>query len=316
MGLPPRPEGTDLAAWTRYLATSVSHPAWLVERWIARHGIEAAEGWARFNNTPAPLTVRVNTTRTSAAEAQAALSAEGVETEACAHAPDAFIITSGNPMATGLHRDGLIALMDETSQLVGALAAALLRGTVLDACASPGGKTLVLACDLPDGARLMAADRRERRVSLLSRSLARYGLGHIPVLQHDLAAGVPFNGLDGILVDAPCSGLGTIRRDPDIRWRRAAGDLPRLSAMQQQMLRHAAGAVAPGGRVVYATCSSEPEENEQVVDAFLAEHAAFARVPIPAARYAPFIDGAGDFRTLPHRDALESFYAAVLTRTL
>ncbi|MBA3949075.1 MAG: SAM-dependent methyltransferase, partial [Acidobacteria bacterium] len=110
----------------------------------------------------------------------------------------------------------------------------------------------------------------------------------------------------------PCSGLGTIRRDPDIKWRRGETDLAPLAAAQREMLRQAALAVRPGGRLVYATCSSEPEENEDVVEAFLAEHPRASRVPIEGARFVPFVDARGDFRTLPHRDGLEAFYAAIL----
>lgn len=315
-GLPARPKRDDIGEWSRYLATAISHPQWLVDRWIARYGIEAAETWARFNNEPAPLTLRVNTRRMSIDQAKTALEAEGVTTELSSHAPRALVATGGNPMSTSLHREGLIALMDETSQLVGALAATNLRGTVLDACASPGGKTLVLACDLAGGSRVIAADRRPRRVTLLRRSLSRYGLDDVPVVQHDLSAGVPMRDLDGVLVDAPCSGLGTIRRDPDIRWRRSAGDLEPLSHMQQRLLDQASLAVRAGGRVVYATCSSEPEENEAVVEAFLAGHPGFRREPIAGEPFAPYLDAAGDFRTLPHRDRLEAFYAAVLARTL
>ena len=313
-GLPSRPASDDAAAWTRYLSIAMSHPAWLVERWIARYGVDAADRWAAFNNEPASLTVRVNTTRISTDAARAALADEEVDTEPCAHAPDALIATRGNPMSTSLHEAGLIALMDETSQLVGALAAAHLSGTVLDACAAPGGKTLVLACDLPAGSRLYAADRRPRRVALLRRAVERYGLHAVPVLQHDLARGVPFRDLDGVLVDAPCSGLGTIRRDPDIRWRRAPGDLAGLAATQGVLLRQAAAALRPGGRLVYSTCSSEPEENEQIVDAFLEAHDGFARVPVTGGRFTRFADARGDFRTLPHRDGLEGFYASVLER--
>lgn len=316
--LPPRPEdaaGDDARAWTRYLSITLSHPAWLASRWIARHGTAAAEQWARVNNEPAPLTLRVNTARVTMDDARARLAAEGVETEPCLHAPHALTVTAGNPMGTSLHAEGLVALMDEASQLVGALAAAALSGTVLDACAAPGGKTLVLACDMRAGSRVVAADRRPRRVSLLTRSLARFGLD-VPVIQHDLAAGAPFRDLDGVLVDAPCSGLGTIRRDPDIRWRRAEADLGPLAAAQLRLLHAAADAVRRGGRVVYATCSSEPEENEQVAEAFLAARSGFVRAPVDDTRFAPFLDAQGDFRTLPHRDRLESFYAAVLARTL
>lgn len=313
-GLPSRPLTGETAEWTRYLSVAMSHPAWLVERWIARHGVEAAQRWAAFNNEPAALTVRVNTTRISTAAARIALAQEGVDTEPCAHAPDALTATAGNPMSTSLYEAGLIALMDETSQLVGALAAAHLSGTVLDACAAPGGKTLVLACDLPTGSRLFAADRRPRRVTLLRRALDRYGLASVSILQHDLSRGVPFGDLDGVLVDAPCSGLGTIRRDPDIRWRRGAADLADLASTQATLLREAALAVKPGGRVVYSTCSSEPEENEAIVDAFLAGQDTFSRVPLTGDRFTRFADARGDFRTLPHRDGLECFYASVLER--
>lgn len=232
------------------------------------------------------------------------------------HAPHALLVTEGNPMASPLHDDGLIALMDESSQLVGSLAAsAFAGGTVLDACAAPGGKTLVLACDLAAGGRIVAADRRPRRVELLRRSLRRYGLDDVPVVMHDLATGVPFSELDGVLVDAPCSGLGTIRRDPDIRWRRQEAEIAGMAAAQQRMLTQAAAAVRAGGRLIYATCSSEADENEAVVDAFLAAHSGFRREPPGAAWLAPFVDDRGDFRTLPHRDGLEAFYAAVLART-
>ena len=313
-GLPSRPSSPDPAAWTRYLTTAMSHPEWLVSRWIERHGIDAAYSWTAFNNEPAPLTVRVNTHRITTDAARAALAGEDVDTEPAAHSPDALLATRGNPMSTSLYGAGLIALMDETSQLVGHLAASHLSGVVLDACAAPGGKTLVLACDLPAGSRLIAADRRPRRVTLLRRALERYGLRDVAILQHDHARGVPLRALDGILVDAPCSGLGTIRRDPDIRWRRTAADLPALAATQLTLLRQAGAAVRPGGRLVYSTCSSEPEENEEVVAAFLAGHADFARVPAEGARFTPFADARGDFRTLPHRDGLECFYAAVLQR--
>ncbi|MDQ3070546.1 MAG: hypothetical protein M3R55_12565, partial [Acidobacteriota bacterium] len=312
-GLPPRPSGEDRGEWTAYLSTTMSHPRWLVERWIDRHGLEAADRWTAFNNQPAPMTLRVNTTRMTSDEARTRLAAEGIETVPGTHAPDSLIVTSGNPIGSVTHDAGLVALMDEASQLVGVLAGSVLGGRVLDACAAPGGKTLVLACEMPRDGLLIAADRRGRRVGLLRQSLERFGLGRVPAVQHDLGAGAPFTGLDGVLVDAPCSGLGTIRRDPDIRWRRAEADLALLADTQRALLAGAAGAVRPGGRVVYSTCSSEPEENEAVVDAFLADHSAFARVPA-SDRFTTLLDERDDLRTLPHRDALEAFYACVLER--
>ena len=312
-GLPSRPASDDVGEWTRYVSVALSQPEWLAARMVRRHGAAGAEAWATFSNAPAPLTVRVNTRRMPIDDARRQLEAEGIATDLAPHAPAAFIVTEGNPMSSALHDLGAIALMDETSQLVGALAASALSGTVLDACAAPGGKTLILASDLPEGSHVIAADRRPRRITLLRRTMRRYGLDHVPVVQHDLSRGVPFAGLDAVFVDAPCSGLGTIRRDPDIKWRRSEADLTPLAASQREMLRQAALAVRPGGRVVYATCSSEPEENEDVVEDFLAAHPRASRVPIEGPRFAPIVDARGDFRTLPHRDGLEGFYAAILT---
>lgn len=315
VGLPPRPADTaDAETWVTYLAVSLSHPAWLVRRWIDRHGRQNAEAWARFNNAAAPLTLRINTRRVTADAVRARLETEGIATARAGHAPHALVPIEGNPFATSLIDEGAVAIMDESSQLVGALAASVLGGVVLDACAAPGGKTLILACDRAREGMLIAADRRPRRITLLRRTLGRLGLGDVPVVAHDVSRGVPFTRLDGVLVDAPCSGLGTIRRDPDIRWRRREEDLPALASAQVEMLAQAAIALAPGGRVVYATCSSEPDENERVVEAFLARHPAFRRDRPEDPRFAPFLDDRGDFRTLPFRDGLEAFYASVLTR--
>ena len=141
---------------------------------------------------------------------------------------------------------------------------------VLDACASPGGKTTALAAVVSEGGYVVACDVRDRRMSLLRRTVERTGASHVRLVQADLLAPLPFRApFDTVVVDAPCSGLGTLRRDPDIRWRRLERDLPGLADVQKRMLKNAADRVAPGGRVVYATCSSEPEENEEVADAFL-----------------------------------------------
>lgn len=316
LGIPARPGSTDSRdAWEEYISIALSHPAWLVRRWIERHGPEAADAWAQFDNTPAPVTLRVNTRRTTADAVQSQLEREGITTVPAAHAPHALVATDGNPLATSLVDEGDAAVMDESSQLVGALAASVLRGTTLDACAAPGGKTLILACDRTENGLLVAADRRPKRLTLLRRTLDRLGLGDVSIVAHDLSRGTPFAALDGILIDAPCSGLGTLRRDPDIRWRRREEDLPALAAAQLEMLAQAAGALAPGGRLVYATCSSEPEENETVVETFLARQGGFERVRPEGERFGPFLDMRGDFRTLPFRDRLEAFYAAVLTRT-
>jgi len=287
-----------------YLATTLSHPRWLAERWLDAHGFEAAETWMRFNNAPAPLTLRVNTLKTTSADLTATLATHGVTVTPGRHAPDALVVTQGNPLLTPIAGDGLFFVQDEASQLVAALVGARAGERVLDACASPGGKTIAIASAMGDRGLIVAADLRGRRLDLLTRTVARSGASCIRILQADAGA-LPFDtargAFDWILLDAPCSGLGTVRRDPDIKWRRSAGDLPALQRSQVAMLQETARALRPGGHLVYSTCSSEPEENEQVVDEVLASGRLMAASP-------------ERFRTYPFRDGLEAFFGAVLVK--
>jgi 16S rRNA (cytosine967-C5)-methyltransferase len=188
---------------------------------------------------------------------------------------------------------------------------------VLDACASPGGKTTAIAAAMENRGLLVATDVRGRRVNLLRRTVGTASATCVRVVQADVSGVLPFRTrFDCVLLDAPCSGLGTLRRDPDIRWRRLPDDLERLATMQAAMLRHAREVVAVEGRLVYATCSSEPDENEAVVGRFLEEHRDFVSAPerIPA-ELARFITADGYFRTFPFRDKLEPFFAAMLVKT-
>jgi 16S rRNA (cytosine967-C5)-methyltransferase len=325
--LPPRPalisDGAprDPAEALEYLATTLSHPRWLVERWLSAHGFEATERWALFDNAPAPLTVRANTLRTTPAALADALRRHGVESRPTEFAPEGLVITRGNPLHTPLASTGLFMVQDEASQAAACLGLAAPGERVLDACASPGGKSLTLAAGVgPDGT-VVAGDVRRRRIELLRRTLATAGANRTIVVQIDLTAPLPFRPLfDCVFVDAPCSGLGTIRRDPEIRWRRAEEDLAGLARAQSRMLHHAAAAVRPGGRLVYATCSSEPDENEQIVARFLDTAKEF--FPLDRATLveslppgpASLIDSDGHLRSWPWRHALEAFFGAVLIR--
>jgi 16S rRNA (cytosine967-C5)-methyltransferase len=317
--LPPRPaDTTDESLALDYLSITLSHPRWLAARWLARYGFENAERWCRFDNSAAPLTLRANTLKTSRDDLARALETYGIRTSPGRYAPDALIVMEGNPLGSPLADSGLFVVQDEASQLVPLAALAHSGETVLDACASPGGKTLALAAAVRPGGRVIAADVRWRRVALLRRTLTRAQMD-LPIVQADLRPGLPFGPeFDCVLVDAPCSGLGTIRRDPEIRWRRDEAVLDDLAAAQTLMIDRAAAVVRPGGRLVYATCSSEPEENEAVVAAFLEAHPSFAPVdlrehplPDPVRR---LINVAGQLRTYPHRDGLEAFFAATLQR--
>jgi 16S rRNA (cytosine967-C5)-methyltransferase len=331
--LPARPADTDNRdAALDYLTIALSHPRWLVERWLDRVGFADTERWLQFNNATPPLTIRANRFRTTAAQLHATLTAHGIAATRGRHAPDCFDVDRGGRTPTdeleSLHQSFVV--QDEASQLVTLLAGEFPGHLVLDTCASPGGKTTALAAaqraglgergGAPRPAAIIACDVRARRVDLLRRTLTLTGAVGVQVVQADLLQPLPFQPrFDCVFVDAPCSGLGTVRRDPDIKWRRRADDVTALAERQGQMLVHAAQMVAPGGRLIYATCSSEPEENDGVVRTFAAA-SGFTIVdarsvhPVFAADPHQLIDSGGMLRTLPYRHQVEAFFGAVLQR--
>ncbi len=315
--LPRRPTGpADEAGTIAYLAGALSHPEWLVRRWLTRHGFADVESWALFDNSPAPLTLRANTLRLSRDALAARLDEAGVATTPARFAPDGLVVTAGNPLLTPLAREGLFIVQDESSQLVAVLAGAAAGERVLDACASPGGKTTAMAAAMGDRGLIVATDVRGRRVDLLARTVAAAGAASVRVVRADASGVLPFRPVfDCVLLDAPCSGLGTLRRDPEIRWRRLEGTLPDLARTQGAMLNRAADVLRPGGRLIYSTCSSEPEENEEVIGRFLAERTDFEIRPAADGTLARFATPEGYFRTLPFRDQLEAFFAAMLVKT-
>jgi 16S rRNA (cytosine967-C5)-methyltransferase len=317
--LPPRPTAPDSEpdAALAYLTVTLSHPRWLAERWLQRLGFARAEAWMRFNNSAAPLTLRANRLRTTVEALGARLDAAGVRVERGRYAPDALLVRAGNPLreARADFEQGLLVVQDEASQLVTLLAGSSPGPRVLDTCASPGGKTTALAAAAPE-ALIIACDVRARRMDLLRATVASSGAANVRLVQADLLLPMPFQTVfDCVMVDAPCSGLGTLRRDPDLRWRRRAADLPVLARAQVTMLQHAAALVRPGGRLVYATCSSEPDENADVARAFLGLAPEFVRRPASHAALPPsVVDSEGCLRTEPDRHGLEAFYGVVFER--
>jgi 16S rRNA (cytosine967-C5)-methyltransferase len=317
--LPPRPEASSgRDALLDYLNVTLSHPRWLAARWLDRYGFDAAERWMRFDNEPASLTLRVNVIKSAREEVTRELAADGVRVRPGRFAPEALIVEEGHPLRAGGAASGRFVVQDEASQLVPMLTGARPGMRVLDACASPGGKTTAIAAMMDRRGLLVANDLRPRRLQLLRRTVAAADATNVRITQADLLKPLPFGQrFDVVIVDAPCSGLGTLRRDPDIRWRRREDDLPALAAAELTMLQHAAATVATPGRLVYATCSSEPEENDGVVAAFLATTSGFRLVDARAV--APglpreVVDDRGFLRTEPHRHDLEAFFGAVFER--
>lgn len=314
---PARPADiTNRAAAVAYLGITNSHPDWLVNRWLDRYGFEASERWVQFNNTTPLLTLRANRLREERDQVAKALAADGVDTEPTRYAPDGLVVTKGNPLRRP--PDGLFVVQDEASQLIPLAVAAQPGHLVLDLCASPGGKTVAMAADMNDSGTVVACDVRPRRVALLGDTVRSSGSTAVRVVFVDPQGALPFRPcFDRVLVDAPCSGLGTVRRDPDIRWRRGEPNLSVLARDQVTLLTRASQVVKRGGRLVYATCSSEPEENEGVVETFLTQCPEFTLVDLRregTVRLQPLLDDRGMLRTLPFAHGLEAFFAAALVR--
>jgi 16S rRNA (cytosine967-C5)-methyltransferase len=304
-----------------HLSVTWSHPSWLAARWLDRLGFDTALAWARFNNAPAPVTLRANTLSITRAELADSLDRLGVRTRRCTYAPDGLLVDTGHPLSMPVASEGAFLAQDEASQLVGAFAAPRPGDRVLDACAAPGGKTAQFAAAVGERGFLVAGDLRLRRMRLLRDTLTAARVARVAIVRHNALEGLPYADVfDSVVIDAPCSSLGTIRRDPDIRWTRREEELAGLADRQVRMLDRASRSVRPGGCLVYATCSSEPEENEEVVEAFLAAHGEFvledprtARTPVPPGVEA-CLDDRGCLRTTPHQHGLESFFAARLRR--
>ncbi len=283
----------------RWMSTAGSLPAWLAERWLARLGPTEAVARARAALEPPPTFVRLNPRMPSAREE---LASAGVMLEPCA-VPGAFRASEG-ALGTFSER-GLLYVQDAGSQLVARLAAG--DGHVLDACAAPGGKAMLLA-DLAEGeTRVVAAEVSRRRLAAMAALARRWGATRLLLLGGD-ALQPPFGlDFDSVLLDAPCSGLGTLASNPDIRWRLTPQDLERQAARQRSLIESVARCVRPGGRLVYATCSLEPEETHQVVDGFLAANQAFSVDELP--EWAQPYAREGRIELDPARHPGDSFFA-------
>ncbi len=298
------------------LAVRCSFPTWLAARWVARYGADEAERLMLAMNTRPPLTVRVNLARTTRELAQTRLrQEERLETQLTRYAPEGLVVEHGTPPgAWAAFRSGDVVPQDEASMLVSRLLEPRPGEAVADVCAAPGTKTTHLATLMTDSGRVIAFDPHRGRLALVAESAARLGLhaiethaGEVEALARGFAG-----SCDRVLVDAPCSNLGVLRRNPEVKWRRAPEDLARAQARQRRILAAAAVMVRPGGRLVYATCSLEPEENDEVVREFLAAHPGFGvdrplETPIE-------LDAAGVLRCLPHRHGTDGFTAIRVRR--
>lgn len=301
------------------LAVAASLPDWLAAELQAEYGDEAS-ALAEALNQPAPVDLRVNTVKARREEVQERLAEEGFEADATPFSPVGLRLRQRAPVFhSRAFKDGLIEVQDEGSQLVSLLLEPRRGEMVVDFCAGAGGKTLHLGALMANTGSVYAFDVSAARLERLAPRLARSGLSNVrPVViahERDERAKRLHGKIDRVLVDAPCTGTGTLRRNPDIKWRSV--DLEALRAEQARILDAAARLLKPGGRLVYATCSLLREENDAVIDAFLKVRADFRVVPAAAilSRRRVPLDTGDALRLLPHRHRTDGFYAAALERT-
>lgn len=296
-----------------HLAIALSHPRWLVERWQARFGSAGLADLLRADNEAAPTVLRARPGGRAALLVR--LAEAGVPCEPGRFAPDAIRVQAADPHAIPGWATGEFSVQEEASQIVAHLLAPEAGMRVLDTCAAPGGKATYVADLMGDRGTVVALDHRARGVRAIAANADRLGLTSVAARVLDartVDTTLPHASFDRILVDAPCSGLGTLRAHPEIRWRREPHDLIRLGEQQRRMLEAATPLLKPGGVLVYATCTLSDEENEDVVRAWLGAHPELeredARASLPASAHA-LVDDTGALCTLPHRDDLDGFYA-------
>ncbi len=303
-----------------FIAACYSTPRWIAADWIEQLGTEEAEALAQAMLATPPFTVRVNTLKTGREDLKARLASEGIAAEAGRFSPFALRLSGSVQLAAvASFREGLFTVQDESSQLAAIFLAPRPGERLLDICAAPGGKTTHLAQLMENRGTILACDAAPRKLELIEETAARLGATIITTLP--LNAVRPLSPLgdakfDRILVDAPCSGLGVLRRNPEGKWWKTRQNIAELVLIQKAILNNAAGRLATGGTLLYATCSTTREENEAVVDDFLSRHRDFVledlRELFPD--YEELLTERGCFRSWPQRHGMDGFFAARLRK--
>jgi len=261
------------------VAIETSHPLWLVKRWSKQYGIAKTKEMCERNLVAPKQTARINIQKTTRDEVIEKLTAEGFSVEESHSIPEGIVSLQGNMAHSEAFAQGLFTIQDESSMLVAHALQVEQGDQILDCCAAPGGKTTSIAERLSDG-KVMALDLHEHKVKLIQQQAIRLGLGNIDVCAFDarkVQEKFPEQSFDKILVDAPCSGLGVLRRKPDAKYSKSENDIINLSKIQKDIIDAAAPLLKPGGVLVYSTCTVDHEENDQVVTSFLQDHTDFVK---------------------------------------
>lgn len=302
-----------------HLTTRLSHPRWLVERWLQRWPPEEVRALCLTNNRPPPLTVRVNRLRLTPEDLRAQWEVRGVKAQPCRWAPEGLVVGHvGEVQLLWGFDQGWFTVQDEASMLVGYLAAPQPGWEVADLCSAPGGKATHLAELMGDRGRVWAVDLHSRRLQRVAETAVRLGLRNLFTRCADArrVAEVLPQPLDLVLLDVPCTGTGTLRRRADARWRKQPEQLEELVTLQRELLSAAAELVRPGGVLVYSTCSLEPEENEEQIRWFRERYSHFvpALEPPPEVELPGLNRAEGWLHLWPPRDGTDGAFLARLRR--
>jgi len=304
------------------LATEKSFPKWLIKRWLDRFGLKEAVLLCDAINTIPPITVRCNTLKTNRKKLVKAFKGYAEKIEHTNYAPDGVFFSNPKRSIPKIRafEDGLFQVQDEAAQLVTLLLNPKPGETVLDACAGLGGKTGHIAQMMKNRGRLVAMDKDEKKLLRLESEMHRLGISIVTTCIHDLNKPLNqdrFGKFDRILIDAPCSGLGVLRRNPDAKWSTPKQNLAHYQERQAQFLDNLAHLVKPSGVLVYAVCSMEPEENESVINSFLNKHVKFAIEKSPTVLHFDFyslVNNNGYVKTFPHLNNMDGFFSVCMKR--
>ncbi|NEO85057.1 MAG: 16S rRNA (cytosine(967)-C(5))-methyltransferase [Spirulina sp. SIO3F2] len=303
---------TDPVAW---LGVKHSFPNWLIAQWSQDYGLEQTEQFCDWFNQPATIDLRVNPLQTTRSQLQTDLKAAGVLAQPVAAAPQALRLVSSPgaiPKLPGFNA-GHWTVQESSAQLVTHLLDPQPGETVIDACAAPGGKTTHIAELMQNQGEIIACDRTPHRLKKVTANAKRLQLEIVTTHNGDSTQITHWRG-DRVLLDVPCSGLGTLHRHPDIRWRQTPETIAELATLQTQLLNQASTWLKPGGHLVYATCTLNPQENEAVIKQFLATHPDWAIAPPEAEQFAPFRCPEGWLKVLPHQHHMDGFFMVALVQ--
>jgi 16S rRNA (cytosine967-C5)-methyltransferase len=298
------------------LATRASLPNWVVEHWRERFGDERLDAILAGVNAPAATGVCLDLRNTTRDDAQRALAEAGIAATPSAFAQDVLVLDA-SASASELERlaNHRWHLHSETASFPVDILDPQAGQRVIELCCGRGNKTLQIVSRMRDNGTVLAVDDDERKIAQIAKRLEAAAVGTVALVTADATTMQASADADLVLLDAPCSGLGILGRQPEARWRKLPGDPARMAEVQRKLIDAAAGGVKPGGALVYAVCSTDRREGEDVVDAFLAEHPQFARDTI-AERYAPFLTSAGDVLVAPGIDGRDGFYISRVTRSV